>query len=184
MGKYWIGTYEKRPDSSYSPGTVQGDTPTGTLTSDPFMIAGTEMSFLVGGGCRINEVWVELFIDGENGYFPSYKAPTTGGYDLGELPQSVYRVTGKCKESMERVYWDLSRWVGRIGQVRIADMSSKLWAHINVDDFRFSWDNEPASGKGLAMSKIATLDSVVIIMVKIQGQHTCFVVYPKLLLQT
>ena len=91
------------------------------------MIAGTGMSFLVGGGCRINEVWVELFIDGENGYFPSYKAPTTGGYDLGELPQSVYRVTGKRKESKGGVYWDLSRWVGRIGQARIVDMSSKLW---------------------------------------------------------
>ena len=69
------------------------------------MIAGTEMSFLVGGGYRITEVWVELFVDGENGYFPSYKAPTTGGYDPGEYAQSVYRVTGKCNERMERVYW-------------------------------------------------------------------------------
>ena len=148
-GKYWIGTYEKRPDASYPAGTVQGDVPTGTLTSDPFMIAGTEMSFLVGGGCRITEVWVELFVDGENGYFPSYKAPTTGGYDPGEYAQSVYRVTGKCNERMERVYWDLSRWIGKIGQIRIVDMSSNLWAHINVDDFQFNWDNEPASGKGV-----------------------------------
>ena len=148
VGKYWIGTYEKRPNVGYPMGTVQGDGPTGTLTSDPFMIAGTEISFLVGGGCRINEVWVELFIDGESGYFPSYKAPNLGGMDTGEPAIPVYRVTGKCSESMDRVRWRVGQWKGRMGQIRIVDMSTKLWAHINVDDFRFDWDNEPASMKG------------------------------------
>ena len=84
---------------------------------------------------------------------------------------------------MERVYWDLSRWVGRIGQVRIADMSSKLWAHINVDDFRFSWDNEPASGKGVGNVEDCHFGQCGHHYGENSGQHTCFVVYPKLLLQ-
>eukprot|EP00945_MAST-04E_sp_MAST-4E-sp1_P003129 g3129.t1 len=147
-GKYWIGTYEKRHDNNTAIGNVQGDIPTGTLTSDPFMIGGTEISFLVGGGCRINEVWVELFVDGESGYFPNYKSPLLGGFDTGTAAIPVYRVTGKCTETMHRVTWNVGEWIGKIGQIRIVDMSTMLWAHINVDDFQFDWDNNPATNGG------------------------------------
>ncbi len=37
----------------------------GTLTSDPFVIRGDRLSFLVGGGCEITEQFVELLVDGE-----------------------------------------------------------------------------------------------------------------------
>jgi len=77
VGRYYIGTYEKRPrdhDKSYQRpskefplGSVQGDEPTGTLTSDPFLIRGDSISFLVGGGCNHLNVYVELLVDG----FPS-----------------------------------------------------------------------------------------------------------------
>lgn len=40
--------------------------------------------------------------------------------------------------------------MNRIGQIRIVDASSSRWAHINVDDFRFSW--EMRSGGKLASS--------------------------------
>ena len=60
----------------------------------------------------------------------------------------------------------LSRWIGKIGQIRIVDMSSNLWAHINVDDFQFNWDNEPASGRVLGTWKIVIMANAVIIMVK------------------
>merc|ERR1711871_799913 len=81
QGRYYIGTFEKRPGrghietmsqagynsakfpghhtatgfndpSEYPPGSVQGDTPQGTLTSQPFVFKGTRISFRVGGGCN------------------------------------------------------------------------------------------------------------------------------------
>jgi hypothetical protein len=36
--------------------------------------------------------------------------------------------------------WNVSTYRQRVGQIRIVDAASALWAHINVDDFRFSWD--------------------------------------------
>jgi hypothetical protein len=118
VGRYYIGTYEKRPrdhDKSYQRpskefplGSVQGDEPTGTLTSDPFLIRGDSISFLVGGGCNHLNVYVELLVDG----FPSLRA------------------TGKCNERMDKVEWDVSDFKTRAGQIRVVDQSSEKWGHI------------------------------------------------------
>ena len=79
-GRYWIGTYEMRPGNGdadytapsgdYPAGSTQGDTPQGTLTSQPFLVEdsndsaqdsadtatnvarGAFVSLLVGGGCN------------------------------------------------------------------------------------------------------------------------------------
>jgi len=45
-----------------SAGKVQGDGPQGTLTSPLFTITGKHISFLLGGGCDIKLVRVELII--------------------------------------------------------------------------------------------------------------------------
>lgn len=64
-GKYFVGTYEKRPGSdtdfqiphpAYPQGSIQGDSPQGTLTSDPFTILGTKISFLLGNFPQIFEI--------------------------------------------------------------------------------------------------------------------------------
>ena len=57
---------------------TQGDTPVGTLTSDVFMVAGNQITFLIGGGCDIYSIYVELLVDGA----------------------SVAKHTGKCMEKM------------------------------------------------------------------------------------
>ena len=44
-------------------GQIQGDTPTGTLTSPCFKIIGGHISFLIGGGCDIKTVRAELIVD-------------------------------------------------------------------------------------------------------------------------
>ena len=126
-GRYYIGTYEKRPgrgrdnyknpSSAYRAGNSQGDEPEGTLTSDSFVILGDEVSFLIGGGCNHLVVYLELLVDG----------------------MSVYRATGRCHEKMERVTWDVSEYYYRAGQFRIVDSGSGPWDHINVDDIRLSW---------------------------------------------
>ena len=52
----------------------------GTLTSQPFMILGNFISFLIGGGCDPLTEYVELLVDG----------------------YLVARSTGKCAETMRR----------------------------------------------------------------------------------
>ena len=67
-GRYWVGTYENRPGNQsfpdpavapwHYPGMTQGDKPQGSLSSEPFVIAGSRISMLVGGGCNIRVVYV------------------------------------------------------------------------------------------------------------------------------
>eukprot|EP00948_MAST-09A_sp_MAST-9A-sp1_P001234 g1234.t1 len=140
VGFYYIGTYEKRPTNETAAGTIQGDAPQGTLTSDPFVIMGSEITFLIGGGCNIKTEFVELIVDGIGDMFAGRKNPNIGGYDRGNEPQRTFRATGRCNEMMRRVRWNVTKYFGQTAQIRIADLSSKYWAHINVDDFQFDWE--------------------------------------------
>ena len=115
QGNYWIGGYENRYTKSDPAGRIQGEAPQGTLTSDPFTITSKVVSFLIGGGCDIKTVRVELVVDGH----------------------VVHRATGKCTETMERVKWDLREFRNRTAQLRLVDSSSGGWGHINFDDVRF-----------------------------------------------
>lgn len=125
-GLYYIGTFEQRPGSAtdytvadplYPAGSSQGDGPQGTLTSDVFIIYGTTISFLIGGGCDYYLEYVELLIDG----------------------LSVSKVTGKCEERMRKVSFDTTFLQLRAAQIRIVDASSGNWGHINVDEIKFNW---------------------------------------------
>jgi len=117
-GRYYIGTYEKRPRVDTSEGTVQGDEPVGTLKSDPFIIRGGDISFLIGGGCNHLTVYIELLVDGF----------------------VTMRTTGKCNERMNRVYWKVEAHRNRSAQIRLVDNDKDKWGHINVDEIQFSWD--------------------------------------------
>ena len=64
QGNWWIGGLEDRPSPKAKAGKIQGDGPQGTLTSPPFYIIDDGMiSFLIGGGCKINKVRAELVIN-------------------------------------------------------------------------------------------------------------------------
>jgi hypothetical protein len=115
QGNYWIGTYEKRPTPADPPGAIQDDNPKGTLTSKPFPIKSRKISFLIGGGCEIKTVRVELLIDGS----------------------VVDKITGKCNESMARAAFNVGAYTNRMAQIRLVDESSNGWGHINFDDVRF-----------------------------------------------
>jgi hypothetical protein len=122
-GNYFIGTYEKRPNLSYPIGNIQGNKPQGSLLSDPFMILGSSISFLVGGGCDILSVYVGLLVDG----------------------LLVDKVTGQCSETMRPRKFDVSGYKGRAAAITIVDKSSVDWGHINVDDFEFSWTKQSSA---------------------------------------
>ena len=107
-GRYYIGTYERHPGSpsdytvpngAYTQGDAQGDTPIGTLTSEVFIVRGDSITFLIGGGCDIYSVYVELLVDG----------------------YSMAKHTGKCAEKMDRVKFDTSLYHDRAAQIRIVD---------------------------------------------------------------
>jgi hypothetical protein len=115
-GRYWIGGYEKyQGKPGEKPGAIQGDGPTGTLTSQAFTIPGGQLEFLVGGGASA-QTRVELLVDG----------------------QPVLQVSGRNHETMQLVSWDLTPWTGRSGRIRLVDNSSSGWGHINADEFRFT----------------------------------------------
>ncbi len=115
QGSYWIGSYEKRNKPYETAGQLQGDGPQGTMTSGQFTITTPYISFLIGGGCDINTVRVELLVDG----YP------------------VMSSTGRCNETMTRARWNVSSYMGRSSQIRLIDSSSGGWGHINFDDVRF-----------------------------------------------
>ena len=62
QGNWWIGTFENRPSIDAPAGHAQDDAPQGYLTSPSFKINGKSVDFLVGGGCDINIVRVELVV--------------------------------------------------------------------------------------------------------------------------
>jgi len=114
-GDFWIGGFENRPTRHAPAGAVQGDGPKGTMTSLPFVINGPTIGFLVGGGCDMNGVRIELVVNGV-----------------------VQRqATGRCTETMAHEEWNVSNLMGKEAMIRIVDNASGGWGHINVDEIRF-----------------------------------------------
>ncbi|XP_031574806.1 uncharacterized protein LOC116308509, partial [Actinia tenebrosa] len=131
QGRYWIGTYEDRPKPDSRPGKVQSDFPTGKLTSPAFRITGTDINFLIGGGCDQSKVRAELLING-----------SVVEYD-----------TGKCSETMRRVHWSVGRYRGQTAKIRLVDNSSQGWGHLNFDDLKGDMKCEDtASGSPITAS--------------------------------
>jgi len=121
QGRYWIGTYEKYQGKvRQNTGDIQGDKPTGTLTSSLFMIPSGRLSFLVGGGSSFKTRVELLILDPIEGFI------------------RVKYASGRNTETMHREIWNLAPYAGRKGKIRIVDGSSGGWGHINVDYFRFS----------------------------------------------
>ena len=89
----------------------------GTLTSDVFIIYGSKIKFLIGGGCDIYKEYVELIVDG----------------------YSVAKQTGQCSEGMSPVQFRVSQYINRAAQIRIVDNGTSTWGHISVDQFQFDW---------------------------------------------
>ncbi|MFC2140239.1 hypothetical protein ACFLQ1_00795 [Candidatus Auribacterota bacterium] len=112
-GKFWIGTFEKRPNRSYAQGTVLGDEYIGTLTSQEFLITKPILSFLLGGGKGSNTC-VELLIAGE----------------------VVLRKSGENLETMRRIKWDVSVYKEKRARICLVDYARGDWGHINFDDLK------------------------------------------------
>ena len=90
---------------------VPNDGPQGTLTSEPFAIERKYIGFLIGGGAHADETCMNLRVDGE----------------------VVRTTTGKSRERLDPVSWDVAEFVGKEAQFEIVDSNSDAWGHVNVD---------------------------------------------------
>lgn len=88
-----------------------GDASTGTATSKPFTIRRSHIAFLIGGGANVDEVGIELLIDG----------------------QTVRRATGRESETLDWASWNVEELNGQQATLRIYDQATGGWGHICVD---------------------------------------------------
>lgn len=50
--------------------------------------------------------------------------------------QVVRKESGNCGETMNRKTWDVAAFIGQRARVRLVDVSSDSWGHINFDDLK------------------------------------------------
>ena len=101
---------ENARDNPVASSEMDGDGPTGTLTSPEFKIARKYISFLIGGGDYEHDTCLNLVIHGK----------------------VVRSATGWRSDRLTPASWDVSRFAGQSAQVQIVDEASGDWGHINV----------------------------------------------------
>ncbi len=126
QGAYWIGTFEAYTGKSGQAGDVQGDVPTGRLSSKEFTISHNFINFIVGAGSHL-ETSVRLLVDGKT-------------YLLASGPSS---------ETMHQISADVRAFNGKKGKLVILDNVKGGWGHINADNFTGSNDPLARTSKPL-----------------------------------
>ena len=113
---------------------IQGDGPQGTATSKPFRIEQRYIGFLIGGGSHPGQTCINLRIG----------------------DKVVRTATGKNRETLEPVAWDVADLKGKEAMIEIVDRSSEPWGHINIDQIAFSdISPEPFLKQGTATELVA-----------------------------
>jgi sucrose-6-phosphate hydrolase SacC (GH32 family) len=102
---------ENARDNRVASSEIEGDGPTGTLTSPEFKIARKYISFLIGGGDYERYTCINLLIQGK----------------------VVRSATGWRSDHLAPASWDVTPFLGQSAQVQIVDEAGGEWGHINVD---------------------------------------------------
>ena len=102
---------ENSRDNRVISSKMEGDGPTGTLTSPAFKIARKYISFLISGGDYERDTCLNLLVNG----------------------QIVKSATGWKSDRLAPASWDVRQFMGQTAQVQIVDEASGDWGHINVD---------------------------------------------------
>ncbi len=93
-----------------------GDAATGTLTSPPFTVERTYITFLIGGGGWKEKTCMNLLVDGRVVRTATGPNVVPGG-----------------SEELAPGSWDVSEFIGKQAQIQIVDDATGGWGHINVD---------------------------------------------------
>ncbi|MCP4450343.1 MAG: hypothetical protein GY809_02700, partial [Planctomycetes bacterium] len=107
QGKYYLSTVEQQP------GMPSNDGMTGIAESPIFILSGSTMTFLVGGGSSAQTYVALCRLDGEE----------------------VVKARGRNTEVMERITWNRPELIGKAVFLRIVDKNSGPWGYIAFDDF-------------------------------------------------
>jgi len=111
QGQYYLSTVEQQP------GQPSNDRMTGVIESPVFVLAGPEMSMLVGSGTQPGAYVALCTLDG----------------------QEVLVARGKDQtEVMQRVHWNAPQLVGHKLFLRVVDRETRGWGHVTLDDFAAS----------------------------------------------
>ena len=102
---------ENPADNQVVSSEIEGDGPTGTLTSPKFKIARKYISFRIGGGDYERDTCVNLLIAGK----------------------IVKSATGWGSDRLAPASWDVSCFHGQKAQIQVVDQASGDWGHINID---------------------------------------------------
>jgi sucrose-6-phosphate hydrolase SacC (GH32 family) len=102
---------ENACDNQVASSEIEGDGPTGTLTSPEFKIARDYISFRIGGGDYERDTCLNLLINGK----------------------IVKSATGWRSDHLTPASWDVRRFLGQKAQLQIVDRAGGEWGHINVD---------------------------------------------------
>ena len=103
-----------------------GDLATGTMRSQPFVLAGDgQIDFLIGGGQNEEALYVALL-------------PAN---DLEAVP--LLKATGPQTEQFVRVRWDASQWIGQELVLEFVDRTKEGLGHLNIDDVNVPTAGEP-----------------------------------------
>ncbi len=130
IGNGWFGSreYYQGPGSDRgSPGSLIGDSATGSCDSRPFIIAGDFIRLRVGGGNYPQTCYVAL-VDAD--------ADTV-----------LARETGTGIDFMTERTWNVRPWRGKQAFIRIVDAETGTFGHINVDEIQEILD--PVTDAGL-----------------------------------
>ncbi len=101
---------ENFPAGAVASSEIEGDGPTGTLTSPEFKISRRYIAFRVGGGNYERHTCLNLLIDGK----------------------IVRSATGWKSDRLVPASWDVKPFVGQNARVQIVDEASGDWGHVNV----------------------------------------------------
>jgi len=101
---------ENAPGGGVASSEIDGDEPTGSLTSPEFEIQRAYISFLIGGGDYERHACLNLLVGGK----------------------IVCSATGWNSDRLAPKSWDVEPWSGKQAQIQIVDEASGTWGHINV----------------------------------------------------
>jgi uncharacterized protein (DUF608 family) len=112
QGKRVINTHAAAPGSEVG----LRDAAKGTLTSRPFTISRSHITFLVGGGAHKGKTCVNLLV----------------------ADKVVLSTTGKSDNQMAPATWDVRKWEGKIAKIQAVDEGTEAWGNIGLDQIVFT----------------------------------------------
>ena len=98
------------PENAVATSKIEGDGPTGRLTSPPFQIARKYISFCISGGNYERHTCLNLLVHGK----------------------VVKSATGHRSDHMTQETWDVSALHGQEAQIELVDEATGDWGHIDV----------------------------------------------------